>query len=603
MVGALVFSSMLALALATSVPYTILDASVDRASTSSKTVPYSSCALGDLVPYQVLVDESSIQAGDFTSFELRGTLADRVEQGTYNVQIVSSDGDVVSSLSGSICELVGCPKDIGEFRTRVQVRAPLFVSAGKYLVRFTLKNRGRLILSCIEFPIEIRSPFRNFLASSRTRFNQCGLGDLVPSQVSIEDSTPQIGSVTTIELRGTLAYRISEGSYLVEILNQGSVVSSRTGSICELVECPLDIGDVRISYELAIPRYASAGDYTVRMTLRNAARYILSCVEVPLTIASELPGATHSFRMISSVNSAKSTWTAGFSSRFWGEHINHVQRLCGSRRGGPVLPQKRLSSPFISAVEIPESFDSREQWGQICPTLHEVRDQGDCGSCWAVAAAAAISDRTCILSKGKSNVRLSAEELVSCCDLFTCGNGCNGGYPSGAWSYWTDNGIVTGGPYGSKQGCYPYEVAPCSHHVNGTLPQCSASESGTPSCRSTCIDGSAFSAAKHFGRNSYSVSSDPADIQKEILQNGPVEATFTVYEDFVSYKSGVYQHVSGSELGGHAVKMIGWGVENGTPYWLIANSWNDTWGDKGLFKILRGSDECGIESGIVAGTL
>ena len=65
---------------------------------------------------------------------------------------------------------------------------------------------------------------------------------------------------------------------------------------------------------------------------------------------------------------------------------------------------------------------------------------------------------------------------------------------------------------------------------------------------------------------------------------------------------GVYQHVSGDYAGGHAVKILGWGVENDTPYWLIANSWNEDWGDKGYFKILRGSNECNIESDILGGT-
>lgn len=66
---------------------------------------------------------------------------------------------------------------------------------------------------------------------------------------------------------------------------------------------------------------------------------------------------------------------------------------------------------------------------------------------------------------------------------------------------------------------------------------------------------------------------------------------------------GVYQHVTGDYLGGHAVRLIGWGTENGTPYWLVANSWNSDWGDKGTFKIARGQDECGFEDGLVAGQI
>lgn len=48
-------------------------------------------------------------------------------------------------------------------------------------------------------------------------------------------------------------------------------------------------------------------------------------------------------------------------------------------------------------------------------------------------------------------------------------------------------------------------------------------------------------------------------------------------------------------------RVLGWGVEDDTPYWLCANSWNTDWGDNGFFKILRGSDHCGIESEITAG--
>jgi len=47
--------------------------------------------------------------------------------------------------------------------------------------------------------------------------------------------------------------------------------------------------------------------------------------------------------------------------------------------------------------------------------------------------------------------------------------------------------------------------------------------------------------------------------------------------------------------------LVGWGVDNGTPYWTCVNSWNVYWGETGLFRILRGSNECGIESGAAAG--
>jgi cathepsin B len=49
--------------------------------------------------------------------------------------------------------------------------------------------------------------------------------------------------------------------------------------------------------------------------------------------------------------------------------------------------------------------------------------------------------------------------------------------------------------------------------------------------------------------------------------------------------------------------LIGWGVESGTPYWLVVNSWNKAWGDEGLFRIIRGQDECGFESDITAGSV
>merc|ERR1711862_543828 len=88
-------------------------------------------------------------------------------------------------------------------------------------------------------------------------------------------------------------------------------------------------------------------------------------------------------------------------------------------------------------------------------------------------------------------------------------------------------------------------------------------------------------------------------IQQAIMAGGPVETAFDVYSDFENYAGGIYHHVSG-DMVGHAVKMVGWGVENGQKYWKVANSWNPHWGEKGYFRIRRGNNEGGIEDEVVA---
>lgn len=60
-----------------------------------------------------------------------------------------------------------------------------------------------------------------------------------------------------------------------------------------------------------------------------------------------------------------------------------------------------------------------------------------------------MSDRICIHSNGTKNVRLSAEDMVSCC--YFCGFNCMGGFPPMAWRHWVSSGIVSGGAYESNQ--------------------------------------------------------------------------------------------------------------------------------------------------------
>ena len=72
-------------------------------------------------------------------------------------------------------------------------------------------------------------------------------------------------------------------------------------------------------------------------------------------------------------------------------------------------------------------------------------------------------------------------------------------------------------------------------------------------------------------------------MKTEIMTSGPVGTCFQIYEDFMTYKSGIYEHVSGKLVGSHCVKILGWGNENGVDYWTAANSFGTDWGEEGFF--------------------
>nr|CAA93278.1 cysteine proteinase [Haemonchus contortus] len=251
--------------------------------------------------------------------------------------------------------------------------------------------------------------------------------------------------------------------------------------------------------------------------------------------------------------------------------------------------------------DIPESFDARTKWPK-CSSLKHIRDQANCGSCWAVSTASALSDRICIASNGRKQVHVSATDILSCCGN-QCGYGCNGGWPIQAFNYFSKQGAVTGGDYKATSGCRPYPFHPCGHHGKDTYYGECPNEATTPKCVRKCQKSykKSYKKDRSIGKDAYEVPNSEKAIQREIMKNGPVVGAFTVYEDFSYYKKGIYKHTAGKARGGHAIKIIGWGKEGGVPYWLIANSWHNDWGENGYFRILRGSNHCGIEENVVAG--
>jgi cathepsin X len=70
----------------------------------------------------------------------------------------------------------------------------------------------------------------------------------------------------------------------------------------------------------------------------------------------------------------------------------------------------------------------------------------------------------------------------------------------------------------------------------------------------------------------------------------------------MNYTSGVFDDKTGDLTTTHAISIVGWGEENGTPYWLVRNSWGTYWGINGFFKVIRGVNNIAIESKCSWGT-
>lgn len=292
--------------------------------------------------------------------------------------------------------------------------------------------------------------------------------------------------------------------------------------------------------------------------------------------------------------------------------VGSMKNLLGVKASSWGAVQKLPRTPStIRDQDIPETFDSADNWPQCASVINDIRDQSNCGCCWAFAGASAASDRLCISTNGTYAQPISAQDICFCGSE----DGCDGGQIDTPWDYIAESGAVTGGqvdntyPHGSGHFCSDFSLPHCHHHgPQRSDPYPAEGEPGcpeqsSPKCPRKC-DATAKAPHDDFSSDKWTFSgkvqsaSGEENIQKAIMQGGPVETAFTVYEDFATYTSGVYHHVSGSVEGAHAVRIVGWGVDAGAKYWKVANSWNHYWGEKGYFRIRRGNSECGIEDGV-----
>ncbi|KAK9707472.1 hypothetical protein RND81_07G199600 [Saponaria officinalis] len=221
----------------------------------------------------------------------------------------------------------------------------------------------------------------------------------------------------------------------------------------------------------------------------------------------------------------------------------------------------RPVTPFShgQTADVPEAVDWRAK-GAVTP----VKNQGDCGSCWAFSTIVSVEGINQI--KTKKLVSLSEQELVDC---VSDNGGCEGGLMEHAFAYIKSVGGVTG------ETTYPYEAK------NGA---CNSAKVNAPVAK---IDG-------------YEVVpvNDENALTKAVV-NQPISVAIDASgRSFQFYHEGVFTGECGTDLD-HGVAAVGYGVtQDGTKYWIVKNSWGTGWGEKGYIRIQRGvgakTGLCGI---------
>ncbi|MBD2194619.1 MULTISPECIES: C1 family peptidase [Calothrix] len=277
-----------------------------------------------------------------------------------------------------------------------------------------------------------------------------------------------------------------------------------------------------------------------------------------------------------SLQSTNAGWEAGVNRI---TQLSDIEKtyLCGlvPGPGEPSLVEReRLakSQPQTRglAAAFPSSFDWRDVNGKNFVT--SIKDQGQCGSCVAFATVATVESAARIFKNIPVN---SSNDFVfedlSEAQLFYCyggsqGRNCGSGWwNAAALNFCRDQGLV-------PQSSFPYTAGDQGCNLNGNWQD------------------------KITQVSSYHEITSIDEMKAWLSSQGPLSTGLTIYEDFYHYTNGVYKHVSGNHIGGHAVACIGYNDSLGA--WLCKNSWGTGWGMDGYFWI--GYGECGIDASMFA---
>ena len=243
------------------------------------------------------------------------------------------------------------------------------------------------------------------------------------------------------------------------------------------------------------------------------------------------------------------------------EEFNDYFHIVGDPQFCSATHYNQKVEKSVPLKDIPSYWDWRD-WNGVTP----VKNQRSCGSCWTFSTVGALEAHYLIKYGEFRNI--SEQQLVDCAGAFD-NHGCSGGLPSHAFEYiFYAGGIATETDYvyTAKDGSCYFKKNMASIAVNG---------------------------------GSVNITlGDESELLHAVFEHGPVSVCYQVVTGFRDYKSGVYSSSTCKNSAmdvNHAVLAVGFGQdEKGMDYWIVKNSWGDTWGDKGYFKIQRGVNMCGM---------